>query len=109
MPVFLLLKSHQLESMDSVLNKWKKLRKAFESFDKVLRRGGREQLKVLLEGTILMNIVDTGGQPAFLEMLPALTMGPALYLIFFRLNQELKSTYQIQYVSGKQGKYSSTR
>ena len=75
------------------------IEKAFESFDKVLRRGGREQLKVLLEGTILMNIVDTGGQPAFLEMLPALTMGPALYLIFFRLNQELKSTYQIQYVS----------
>ena len=28
----------------------------------------------------------------------ALTTGPALYLIF-RLNQELKNTYQIQYVS----------
>ena len=75
------------------------IEEAFEAFDKVLRTGGREQLKVLLEGTILMNIVDTGGHSAFLEMLPALTMGPALYLIFFRLNQELKSTYQIQYVS----------
>ena len=60
---------------------------------------GREQLKVLLDGSILMNMVDTGGQPAFLDMLPALTMGPALYLIFFRLNQDLKKTYQIQYVS----------
>ena len=42
---------------------------------------------------------DTGGQPAFLEMLPALTMGPAPYLISFRLNQELKQTYD--YVSKK--------
>ena len=75
------------------------IEEAFEAFDKVLRTGGRKQLKVLLEGTILINMVDTGGHSAFLEMLPALTMGPALYLIFFRLNQELKSTYQIQYVS----------
>jgi len=75
------------------------IEEAFEAFDKVLRTGGREQLKVLLEGTILINMVDTGGHSAFLEMLPALTMGPAFYLIFFRLNQELKSAYQIQYVS----------
>ena len=73
--------------------------KAFAAFDKVLHTAGPEQLKVLLDGTILMNMVDTGGQPAFLEMLPALTVGPALYLIFFRLNQELTETYRIQYVS----------
>ena len=75
------------------------IKKAFEAFDKVLRTGGHEKIKELLDGTILMNMVDTGGHPAFLEMLPALTMGPALYLIFFRLNQELKNTYQIQFVS----------
>ena len=34
-----------------------------------------------------------GGHPAFLEMLSALTMGPPIYLIFFRLNQELENTY----------------
>ena len=75
------------------------IEKAFEAFNKILHTAGEEKLQVLLEGTILMNMVDTGGHPAFLEMLPALTMGPALYLIFFRLNQELKKTYQIQYVS----------
>ena len=77
----------------------KDIERAFEAFIKVLKSPKQEQVKVLLEGTILMNMVDTGGQPAFLEMLPALTMGPALYLIFFRLDQELKKTYQIQYVS----------
>ena len=72
---------------------------AFVAFRKILHAPGQEQLKVLLEGTILMNMVDTGGQPAFLEMLPALTISPALYLIFFRLDQELKKRYQILYVS----------
>ena len=75
------------------------IEKAFEAFDKVLHTAGEKQLKVLLDGTILMNMVDTGGQPAFVEMLPALTISPALYLIFFRLNQELKKRYKIQYVS----------
>ena len=75
------------------------IEKAFEAFDKVLHTGGEEQLKFLLEETILVNMVDTGGQPAFLEMLPALTISPALYLIFFRLNQELNKRYQVQYVS----------
>ena len=77
----------------------KEIDKEFEAFDQFLRESGEGQNKDLQEGTILMNMVDTGGQPAFLEMLPALTMGPALYLIFFRLNQELKQTYEIQYVS----------
>ena len=75
------------------------IKKAFVAFRKVLHTPGQAELKILLDGTILMNMVDTGGQPAFLEMLPALTMGPALYLIFFRLNQNLKQRYQIQYVS----------
>ena len=75
------------------------IKKAFQAFDKILHTGGQEQLKDLLEGTILMNMVDTGGQPAFLEMVPALTTGPALNLIFFRLDQDLKKRYQIQYVS----------
>ena len=77
----------------------KEINKEFEAFDNILRTSEEGQIKDLLDGTILMNMVDTGGQPAFLEMLPALTMGPALYLIFFRLNQELKKTYEIQYVS----------
>ena len=75
------------------------IEKVFQAFDKILRAGGQKQLKVLLDKTILMNMVDTGGQPAFLEMVPALTTGPALNLIFFRLDQELKKRYQIQYVS----------
>jgi len=76
------------------------IEKAFKAFNKILLTAGQEPLKDLLDKTILMNMVDTGGQPAFLEMLPALTMGPALYLVFFRLNQELKQSCKVQYVKG---------
>ena len=78
----------------------KEIESAFEAFNNALKScAGRQQLKVLLEKTILLNMVDTGGQPAFIEMLPMLTIGPALYLIFLRLDQELKQRYGIQYVS----------
>ena len=78
----------------------KEIESAFEAFNNAMKsRARRQQLKVLLEKTILLNMVDTGGQPAFIEMLPMLTIGPALYLIFLRLDQELKQRYSIQYVS----------
>ena len=42
---------------------------------------------------ILFNIADIGGQPAFLEMIPALTIGPAFYLVFMKLLQGLTTQY----------------
>ena len=42
---------------------------------------------------MLFNIADVGGQPAFLEMLPSLTIGPALYLVFMKLLQGLTTRY----------------
>ena len=37
----------------------------------------------------LLNLNDIGGQPGFLEMLPALSYGPAMYLMFMNLSKEL--------------------
>ena len=45
----------------------------------------------------LFNIADVGGQPAFLEMLPSLTIGPALYLIFMKLLQGIKTRYPVAF------------
>ena len=47
----------------------------------------------------IINVADVGGQPAFLEMLPSLTIGPALYLVFMKLLQSLKKPYPVQYKS----------
>ena len=80
---------------------WKQtIRKAFAAFDNILKSKKRnEYLDILLTGTSLINMVDTGGQPAFLEMLPVLTVGPAMYLVFFNLTQQLLSRYDIRYAT----------
>ena len=50
-----------------------------------------------LLGSTLLSINDIGGQPGFLEMLPALSTGPAMYLVFFDLSKELDKPYKIPF------------
>ena len=50
-----------------------------------------------LFGSTLLNIHDIGGQPGFLEMLPALSTGPAMYLVFLDLSKELDKPYKIPF------------
>ena len=40
---------------------------------------------------------DTGGQPGLMDMLPALTLGPALCLVFFNLEWNLKKEFTVFY------------
>ena len=56
-------------------------------------------IEYLFEDTALLKMEDTGGQPEFIDMLPALTIGPALYLLFCKLNCELKSRYTMSFLS----------
>ena len=70
----------------------------FDFFTEALSRNW-EEIKFLLENTALLNMSDTGGQPEFMDMLPALVIGPALYLIFCKLNQPLQSHYTISYLN----------
>ena len=46
---------------------------------------------------ILLNLVDIGGQPGFLEMLPFLSKGPGMFLAFFRLDKELDEPCEVSY------------
>ena len=50
-----------------------------------------------------LRMEDTGGQPELMDMLPALTNGPGLYLIFFNLQWNLKKEFKVfyQHSSGK--------
>ena len=70
---------------------------AFEKLTSILQSDSPEDLKRLLEDLTMINMADVGGQPAFLDMLPALTIGPALYCLFFRLDQELKKHYPVRF------------
>ena len=71
---------------------------AFKKLTTILQSDSPEDLKRLLEDLTMINMTDVGGQPAFLDMLPALTIGPALYLLFFRLDQELQEHYPVRFL-----------
>ena len=70
---------------------------AFGKLTGVLQSDSPEDLLQLLEDLTMINMVDIGGQPTFLELFPALTIGHALYFIFFRLDQELEAHYDIMF------------
>ena len=44
-----------------------------------------------------LRVEDTGGQPELMDMLPALTIGPGLYLLFINLQNDLDHHYKLMY------------
>ena len=76
---------------------------AFDKLTSILQSDSPEDLKRLLEDLTMINMTDVGGQPAFLDMLPALTIGPALYFLFFRLDQELRKQCPVRFLPEEKG------
>ena len=56
-----------------------------------------EKLKENLREGCLLYMQDTGGQPELMDCLPALTIGPACYLLFCKLNVDLNDHYLVGY------------
>ena len=55
------------------------------------------ELPKSFQNSCIVYMQDTGGQPELMDMLPALTIGPALYLLFCRLNDKLNDTFEVRY------------
>ena len=53
----------------------------------------KELLDLDIEDAIFLHVVDAGGQPSFMEMMPMITVGPALYLVFLNLNEDLHQRF----------------
>ncbi|XP_064385325.1 uncharacterized protein LOC135334177 isoform X4 [Halichondria panicea] len=62
--------------------------------------GSGEYTKELLN-KVLLNLVDIGGQPGFMEMFPFLSKGAGIFLVFFRLDKDLNDMCQVSYERGK--------
>ncbi len=69
---------------------------AYKEFEK-LRYSRDYSLSDSLELHAIINIADLGGQPAFLELLPTLTIGPAMYLVFMKLLWDLQTPQETKY------------
>ena len=70
-----------------------------EFFRKAVSPRDWKDIKHLFKDTALLKMEDTGGQPELMDMLAALTIGPALYLLFCKLIDNLHSNYTVSYVS----------
>ena len=71
----------------------------FDGWKTLLAESKYDQIAKVLSQTTLVNIIDMGGQPPFLEMVPALAHGPGLYLICFNLQNEIDRRYDVAYIT----------
>ena len=70
-----------------------------EFFRKAVSPEDWKDIQHLFKDTALLKMEDAGGQPELMDMLAALTIGPALYLLFCKLIDNLHSNYTVSYVS----------
>ena len=66
----------------------------------MIKAGRWKELQELLKDVddlTMLQIIDTGGQPEFHEILPLLLPGPALFLLFTNLAQKLNESFEIVY------------
>ena len=79
-----------MKSGATSLHESEEVEKAIRSLESILITHNSAEFQRLIENLIMVNMIDVGGQPAFLEMLPTLTIGSALYLLFFRMDHDLQ-------------------
>ena len=72
---------------------------AIEELSSILESDSPREFQMLLEKLIMINMMDVGGQPGFVEMLPAFTTGSALYFLFFRMDQEIRKLYPVRFLA----------
>ena len=82
-----------------------KITKVLAKFQE-LRKLSSSQADSTTTPDAIINLADVGGQPAFLEMLPSLTVGPAMLLIFMKITEGLKTPYPVRF--RREGSQSTT-
>ena len=69
------------------------VKEAVQAFKEKLKKAGPQSLNSIKKIQLLL-MIDVGGQSEFLEMLPLLMCGPAIYLTFFNISEaSLDQTY----------------
>ena len=58
-----------------------------------------DKVQDLLDKSLTIFYTDTGGQPEFHEVLPALVAGPTIFLLVFSLLEPLNSLYRVSFES----------
>ena len=65
---------------------------------KILENEGVSGVKKYVSNPKTIYLTDSGGQPEFQELLPALVVGPCIFIVVLRLDKDLNQEYQVDYV-----------
>lgn len=68
-------------------------------FRKCLQTGNWKELKSLMGEPWYLYLTDTGGQPEFQQLLPALVCGPSIFILVFPLYLRLNDKYPVEFVN----------
>ena len=91
---------HSDQGTPSKVKAVRTLLKTVQSISLTERAEYEQRLQESCEGGhATLNIIDTGGQPEFHEVLPALITGPAINLLTFKLTEPLQELLKITYRS----------
>ena len=98
---------HETLEQDSTTHdddlKTKAITEISEAVEKIPSRKKQQYISniqnIAKDNHAVLQIIDTGGQPEFHEMLPALITGPAVNLLVFKLTEDLQGRYPISYRS----------
>ena len=68
-------------------------------FKEALKSEKWGEVEAFIKESLTIYFTDTGGQPEFQEVLPALISGPALFFLVFKLIDDLNQRYEVQFIS----------
>ena len=71
-------------------------------FKEALKSEKWGEVEAFIKDSLTIYFTDTGGQPEFQEVLPALISGPSLFFVVFNLIDDLNQRYRVQFVSPSQ-------
>ena len=78
------------------------LSKTINFFRRVLKERGVSRVHV--DNPCTLYLTDSGGQPEFQDLLPALVVGPCVFITIFPLHKDLNSRYEVEYERPNEGK-----
>ena len=85
------------KSPDSETSQRSQFSKTIDFFQHVLKEKGVSELHQHIKPWTLY-LTDSGGQPEFQELLPALVVGPCVFFVILPLDKDLNSKYKVEYV-----------
>ena len=72
--------------------------KTLDFFQQVLKEKGVSGLQQQIDNPWTLYLTDSGGQPEFQELLPALAVGPCVFFVVFPLHKDLKEKIEVEYM-----------